>query len=183
MYDWSGFRSLAGLACWQCPLYGLVYYWRCIISYLHYTCPVFHYALTKYLQVEAQERSLYATSTFPIMHLICLPKILHNLCFHFSWVLQPSQEKLKTMLMQNFWGVNKVHYGKWGSGVLRFPRRLLHWCFEACWCWLHKTRPITNNSLIYSCWLFQSVLWKTHPKRFTFFFFCCPHRAASNFSP
>ena len=74
------------------------------------------------------------------------------------------------MLMQNFWGVNKVHYGKWGSGVLRFPRRLLHWCFEACWCWLHKTRPITNNSLIYSCWLFQSVLWKTHPKRFTFFF-------------
>ena len=86
------------------------------MSYLHYTCPVFHYALTKYLQVEAQERSLYATSTFPIMHLICLPKILHNLCFYFSWVLQPSQEKLKTMLMQNFWGVNKVHYGKCGSG-------------------------------------------------------------------
>ena len=30
------------------------------------------------------------------------PKILHNLVFHFSWVLQPSQEKLKTMLMQTF---------------------------------------------------------------------------------
>ena len=31
--------------------------------------------------------------------------ILHNLIvFHFSWVLQLSQEKLKTMLMQNFWG-------------------------------------------------------------------------------
>ena len=33
------------------------------------------------------------------------PKILHNLFFfHFSWVLQPYQEKLKTMLMQNFRG-------------------------------------------------------------------------------
>ena len=26
--------------------------------------------------------------------------------------LQPSQEKLKTMLMQNFGGANKVHYGR-----------------------------------------------------------------------
>ena len=33
------------------------------------------------------------------MHLICITFV-----FHFSWVLQPSQEKLKTMLMQNFWG-------------------------------------------------------------------------------
>ena len=33
------------------------------------------------------------------------PKILHNLFFfHFSWVLQPYQEKLKTMLMQNLRG-------------------------------------------------------------------------------
>ena len=32
-------------------------------------------------------------------------KILHNLIvFHFPWVLQLSQEKLKTMLMPNFWG-------------------------------------------------------------------------------
>ena len=30
------------------------------------------------------------------------PKIWHNLVLHFSWVLQLSQEKLKTMLMQNF---------------------------------------------------------------------------------
>ena len=151
MYDWSGFRSLAGLACWPCPPHGLVYYWGCIMSYLDYTCPVFHYALTKCLQVEAQERSLYGTSTFPIMHLICPPKFCITFVFHFSWVLQPSQEKLKTMLMQNFLGVNKVHYGKCGSGVLRFPRRLLRWCFESCWCWLHESRPITNNSRIYSC--------------------------------
>ena len=50
------------------------------------------------------------------------PKILHNLCFHFSWVLQPSTEKLKTMLMQSFGGgrgegANKVDYGRCASGV------------------------------------------------------------------
>ena len=33
-----------------------------------------------------------------------LPKILHKYVFHFSCVLQPSQEKLQTMLMQNFGG-------------------------------------------------------------------------------
>ena len=30
------------------------------------------------------------------------PKILHDLCFHFSWILQPSREKLKTTFTQNF---------------------------------------------------------------------------------
>ena len=41
-----------------------------------------------------------------------------TLVFHFSWVLQPSQEKLKTMLMQNLGveGADKVHYGKCASG-------------------------------------------------------------------
>ena len=29
----------------------------------------------------------------------------------FSWVLQSSQDKSKAMFMQNFGGVNKVHYG------------------------------------------------------------------------
>ena len=29
------------------------------------------------------EREKFTTSTFPIMHLICPPKILHNLCFLF----------------------------------------------------------------------------------------------------
>ena len=32
------------------------------------------------------------------------PKFWITFVFHFSWVLQPSQEKLKTMLMQNFGG-------------------------------------------------------------------------------
>ena len=47
--------------------------------------------------------------------------------FHFSWVLQPSQEKLKTVLMQIIFflggggggggGANKVHYGRCASCV------------------------------------------------------------------
>ena len=36
------------------------------------------------------------------MHLICLPKFCITFVFHFSWVLQPSQDELKTMLMQFF---------------------------------------------------------------------------------
>ena len=50
------------------------------------------------------------------------PKFCITFVFHFSWVLQPSQEKLKTILMQTFFGGggggvggNKVHYGKCGS--------------------------------------------------------------------
>ena len=47
------------------------------------------------------------------MHLILLPpppqpppkkEICITFVSHFSWVLQPSQKKLKTMLMQNFGG-------------------------------------------------------------------------------
>ena len=46
-----------------------------------------------------------------------LPTFIQH-SFHFSWVLQPSQEKLKSMLnMQNCFGANKVHYGKYGSGT------------------------------------------------------------------
>ena len=45
-----------------------------------------------------------AICTSPIMHLICSPKFCITFVFHFSWVLQPSEEKLKTMLMQNFGG-------------------------------------------------------------------------------
>ena len=46
----------------------------------------------------------FATFTFPIIQIICLPKFCRSFVFHFSWVLQPSQEKSKTMLMQNFGG-------------------------------------------------------------------------------
>ena len=55
----------------------------------------------------------YATCTSPIMHLICQPKFFITrspwapgitFVFHFPWISQPSQEKLKTMLLQNLRG-------------------------------------------------------------------------------
>ena len=52
-------------------------------------------------------RVLFTTCTSSIMHLICPPKFCITFVFHFSWVLQPFQEKLKTMLMQNFGGTTK----------------------------------------------------------------------------
>ena len=39
------------------------------------------------------------------------PKFCITFVFHFSWVLQPSQEKLKTMLMQNFGGQRRCIMG------------------------------------------------------------------------
>ena len=52
------------------------------------------------------------------MHLICPPKCCITFVFHFSWVLQPPKRILKTMLMQNFLGANKVHYGRCARDVL-----------------------------------------------------------------
>ena len=68
----------------------------------------------------------YVTSTFPtIRSPSChnapyLPhppppppprKFCITLVFYFSWLLQPYQEELKTMFLQNLAGTNKVHYG------------------------------------------------------------------------
>ena len=65
------------------------------------------------------------TCTSPIMHLIYprpYPPPPSQFCisivFHFSWVLQPSQEKLKTSHgYAKFWEANKVHYGRCASGI------------------------------------------------------------------
>ena len=51
------------------------------------------------------------------MHLIYPPKFCITIVFDFSWDECNTQEKLKTMVMQNLrgggggGGVNKVHYG------------------------------------------------------------------------
>ena len=51
-----------------------------------------------------QRTTLFTTCTTPIMYLICPPKFCITFVFHFSWVLQPSSEKLKQCLckMNNF---------------------------------------------------------------------------------
>ena len=50
---------------------------------------------------------LFTTSTLSIMHFVYPQKFCISIVFNFSWDLQSSQEKLKTMLMQNFWGQTK----------------------------------------------------------------------------
>ena len=56
----------------------------------------------------ARQSAKRFTSTFPIMHPLSThthtPKFCITYVFHFSWLLQPSQEKLKIMLMQFFFG-------------------------------------------------------------------------------
>ena len=65
-------------------------------------------------------RQVFATSTFPIMHLVCPPRFCISIVFNFSLDGCNTQGKWKTKITQNLGGgeQNKVHYGKCGSGVL-----------------------------------------------------------------
>ena len=70
------------------------------------------------------------------MFFVCHPRILHRHCFSFSRGHFNSQEKLKTMLMQNFGVTNKEHYGMlwyfWSgqyqsSCATRLASEIEHW--------------------------------------------------------
>ena len=64
------------------------------------------------------ENQQYATSTSPIMHLICPPQFCINVFFNFSWHgcnIQDLNEK-QPETYAKFWGANKVHYGRCASG-------------------------------------------------------------------
>ena len=52
-----------------------------------------------------------ATQSFAHLSKFCITFV-----FYFSWVLQSSQPKSKTMLMQNCGGANKQYYGRWANG-------------------------------------------------------------------
>ena len=73
----------------------------------------------------------YATSMFPTMHPFCPPKFCITFVFHFSWVLQLPQDKLKTMLVQNFGGqiinnywmrLSKISWFVCGEHINYFPK-------------------------------------------------------------
>ena len=59
---------------------------------------------------------LFTVCKSPIMHRVCPQNFCITFVLNFAWVLQSSQEKLKTMATQNFGGANKVHYGRCASG-------------------------------------------------------------------
>ena len=66
---------------------------------------------SKTIEIQKQNNSayihnfmgLFATSTLSVMHFVYPKKFCISIIFNFSLDLQSSQEKLKTMLMQNFW--------------------------------------------------------------------------------
>ena len=65
-----------------------------------------------YAREKLNQCNEFRTYKCPILHLhiaqaICPPKFCITFVFHFSWVLQPSQEKLM--------GVNKKHFGRCAS--------------------------------------------------------------------
>ena len=49
--------------------------------------------------------------------LLVPPKFCIRIAFIFSWVHSKSQEKMKTMFMQNFGGTKKEYYGIFESGL------------------------------------------------------------------
>ena len=48
----------------------------------------------------------YATSMFPMMHLICPPKILHNLCFSFPLGITAAPREIENNACAKLWGAN-----------------------------------------------------------------------------
>ena len=46
------------------------------------------------------------------------PKISHNLCFSFRPGITAVPREIENNAYAKFWGANKVHYGKCGSGLL-----------------------------------------------------------------
>ena len=79
--------------------------------------PDFHMQISFSLCILLCSRFPFHTWTSPIIHLLCPlpppppPTILRRLCFQLSWVLQSSQGKLKTLLMQNWCGKTKCIKG------------------------------------------------------------------------
>ena len=73
--------------------------------------PDFHMQMSFSPCILLCSRFPFDTWTSPIIHLLCPPPpppILRSLCFQLSWVLQSSQGKLKTLLMQNWRGKQRV---------------------------------------------------------------------------
>ena len=69
--------------------------------------------------------SSYATCTFPIMHLICLPKFCISIVFNFSWDGCDTQQKWKAKVMQNFEGQIRCIMGD-----VQVPYGQLQWVWK-----------------------------------------------------
>ena len=57
------------------------------------------------------------------------PQILHKLCFSFLLGITAVPRGIKTNAIAKFWGANKVHHWKCGSGVSKWE----HWHWPVLW--------------------------------------------------
>ena len=89
--------------------------------------------------------TIFTIFTLPIIHLVC-PRICITIVFDFSGDACNTQEKLETIVMQNFGGGNKVYYGQ----CERIPpgRRKTIWLFRKLAKVLSWNIPVNKSS----CW-------------------------------
>ena len=62
------------------------------------------------------EKFAFAIYTFPIINLVCPLNLCIAFVYYFYRVLQSSQEKYKTMVIQIFWGADNVYYWRCENG-------------------------------------------------------------------
>ena len=118
------------------------------------------------------------------------PKFCISIVFSFSWELKWPQEKLKTILMQNFRVTNKEHYGmlwyflEWSIGRVVHPYRrgqgsnpVLPWIFfrlsfrncKSCVQYNCDDHRSSNSSLR------SSHIWFSYIQNFKYIFFVHCH--------
>ena len=83
--------------------------WRSLQDFLLYVSP------NHLLLAGANNRNVIITQRFilpqfKLFNLVCPLKFCITIVFNFSWDYSNTQEKLETIVLQN-WGVNKVHHG------------------------------------------------------------------------
>ena len=79
------------------------------------------------------------------------PKFCITFVFHFSWVLQPSKEKLKTMLMQNFGEKIRCIWETWKWSIVHW---IIHSNFSTLVTWSAAAiSKIKHSNALTNPWL------------------------------
>ena len=98
-----------------------------VVDPVTYIC-IFFLKVLKLGSVQTSNVS-YATSTFPIIHLIC--KILHKLCFSFLLGITAVPREIENNAYAKFWGAHNVRYGKCGNSVIPTKKSMKRSTFES----------------------------------------------------
>ena len=85
-----------------------------VYTWLHFFTSDVHIILIRHLHIS------HSASYLPLPP---PPKFYITFVFHFSWVLQLSQEKNNAYAI--FWRANKVHYGRCASGEFNILYKLV----------------------------------------------------------